>query len=129
MSELAKKRILFVDDEPSILAGLRSVLYRDRTRWEMTFVAGSDEALIALQAARYDVVVSDMRMPGLDGANLLERVRQDFPNTGRIILSGTADKAEVDRAAASVDALLGKPCDTKTLRTTIEQLIARIVSY
>jgi CheY-like chemotaxis protein len=119
-----KKKILFVDDEPAVLAGLRNVFFRDRARWEMTFANGGEAALAALANAKFDVVVSDMRMPGIDGAELLERVKRESPGTVRIMLSGSADKEEVDRATASVDELLGKPCDTKTLRMTIERLMA-----
>ena len=125
MTDINKKRILFVDDEPNVLAGLRNVFYRERARWEMTFAASGEAALAALEVTDFDIVVSDMRMPGIDGAALLERVKQDSPKTGRIMLSGSADKDDLDRATASVDELLGKPCDAKTLRMTIERLMAR----
>ncbi len=124
MTDVAKKRILFVDDEPAVLAGLRCVFYRDRTRWDMSFANGSAEVLIALANERFDVIVADMRMPGMDGASLLERVKEDYPATIRIMLSGSADKDEVERATAAVDELLSKPCDTTTLRTTIERHLA-----
>ena len=124
---MVKKRILFVDDEPAILAGLRNVFYRDRARWEMSFANGSDEALRLLAEQRYDVVISDMRMPGMDGATLLEQIKRNSPQTVRIMLSGSADKEEVDRATAAVDELLGKPCDTRTLRLTIERLMDKRV--
>jgi len=122
---MTKARILFVDDEPAVLAGLRNVFHRDRARWDMTFAPGSDAALAALATGPFDVVVSDMRMPGMDGAALLERIKREFPATVRIMLSGSADKEEVERATAAVDELLGKPCDTKTIRSTIERLMAK----
>jgi CheY-like chemotaxis protein len=122
-----KRRILFVDDEPAILAGLRNVFYKDRGRWDMTFCSGSDEALRALAQHTFDVIVSDMRMPGINGAELLGRVKCESPRTARIMLSGSADKDEVDRASETVDELLHKPCDTKTLRATIERLMDRHV--
>ena len=119
-----KMRILFVDDEPHVLAGLRNVFYRERARWDMTFASSGEDALAELAIANFDVVVSDMRMPGIDGLALLDRVKQKSPRTARIMLSGSADKDEVERATASVDELLGKPCDAKTLRLTIERWIA-----
>jgi len=122
MSE-TKKRILFVDDDPSILAGLRNVFHRERARWDMVFASGGEQALEELARAPFDVVVSDMRMPGMDGVALLEQVRETYPCTARVMLSGSADKEEVDRATAAVDALLGKPCDTKTLRATVERMM------
>jgi YesN/AraC family two-component response regulator len=122
-----KKRILFVDDDPSVLAGLRNVFYRDRNRWEMVFAAGGEQALVEVERAAFDAIVSDMRMPGIDGVKLLERVRELSPRTARIMLSGSADKEEIDRATRAVDELLSKPCDSATLRATLERLISRVL--
>jgi CheY-like chemotaxis protein len=124
---ITKTRILFVDDDHSILAGFKNVFHRDRARWDMVFVCGGEEALAELAQGTFDVVVSDMRMPGIDGATLLERVRERSPMTIRIILSGSVDQSEVERANRAVDALLSKPCSTKALRTAIEGfLTARV---
>jgi CheY-like chemotaxis protein len=125
MSEM--KRILFVDDDPSVLAGLRNVFFRDRKRWEMVFAGSGEAALAELEHGRFDAVVSDMRMPGMTGVALLERVRAVSPRTVRIMLSGSADSDEVVRATAAVDELLTKPCDSATLRSTLERLIGRVV--
>jgi CheY-like chemotaxis protein len=123
VSEL--KRILFVDDDPSILAGLKGVLFRDRKRWDMVFAQGGEAAIAELDTGSFDVIVSDMRMPGIDGAMLLERVRKLAPATRRVILSGSADADDVQRAAAAAEEVLTKPCDARTLRATLERLLAR----
>ena len=120
---MTKQRIMFVDDDASILAGLRGVLRKDRERWDMVFAAGSDAALSELEQGSFDVVVSDMRMPGIDGAALLEEVKQRSPATIRIMLSGSVDPDAMERASYSVDELLGKPCDARTLRATIDRLL------
>jgi HD-like signal output (HDOD) protein len=117
----AKKRILFVDDEPSILAGLQNLLYKDRRRWEMTFAGSGEAALEKLRAQPFDVVVSDMRMPGMDGATLLNRVKDASPATARIMLSGHAEREAIVRALPALHQLLAKPCDAATLRATIER--------
>ena len=122
-----KKHIMFVDDDPQLLAALQNVFHRDRKRWDLVFAHGSDQALAELARQRFDVVISDMQMPGCDGVELLERVRAASPTTRRIMLSGSASESEVLRATAAVDVLLGKPCDTKTLRATIEQELDRVV--
>jgi len=85
------KRILFVDDESSLLEGIRRLLYADRERWEMQFALGGEDALRAFDAGSFDVVVSDLRMPGMDGATLLSHIRDRFPSTARIVLSGYSD--------------------------------------
>lgn len=115
-----KKRILFVDDEPSILAGLQNLLYKDRRRWEMAFASTGDEALTKVRAQHFDVVVSDMRMPGMDGATLLNRVKEASPATARIMLSGHAEREAIVRALPALHQLLAKPCDAITLRAAIE---------
>jgi DNA-binding NtrC family response regulator len=121
METTGKRKILFVDDEQAILDGIRNVLHRDRQRWDMTFAHGPEAALAAIANESFDVIVSDMRMPGIDGATLLNRVKAESPRTSRIMLSGSADQDEIERATAAVDELLGKPCDARTLRATIER--------
>jgi HD-like signal output (HDOD) protein/CheY-like chemotaxis protein len=120
-----KKRILFVDDDPSILAGLQLLLYKERTRWEMKFANGGEPALAELRAKPFDVVVSDMRMPGMDGATFLNIVKDSFPATARIMLSGHAEREAIFRALPALHQLLSKPCDEAILRAAIERGLNR----
>ena len=113
------KRILFVDDEVSILDGLKRMLRPMRSEWEMAFAAGGDAALSMLEAASFDVIVTDMRMPGMDGASLLEIVREKFPNMLRIILSGYTELQASLRAVPVAHQFLLKPCDPEMLRAGI----------
>jgi len=119
--KIIKKRILFVDDEPAILAGLQNLLYKDRKRWEMVFANSGDKALAEMRKQAFDVVVSDMRMPGIDGATLLNVVKDEFPATARIMLSGHAEREAIVRALPALHQLLSKPCDADTLRVAIER--------
>ncbi|HMG23584.1 MAG TPA: response regulator, partial [Kofleriaceae bacterium] len=116
-----KKRILFVDDEPAILAGLQNLLYKDRKRWDMVFALGGQLALDEIRKESFDIVVSDMRMPGVDGATLLNTVKDECPATVRIMLSGHADREAIVRALPALHQLLSKPCDAATLRGAIER--------
>lgn len=116
-----KKRILFVDDEPAILAGLQNLLYKDRKRWDMVFATSGDTALAEMRKQPVDVIVSDMRMPGVDGATLLNLVKNEFPTTARIMLSGHAEREAIVRALPALHQLLSKPCDAETLRAAIER--------
>jgi HD-like signal output (HDOD) protein len=115
------KRILFVDDESKILDGIRRMLYADRQRWEMQFAPGGEAALKALEAGAFDVVISDMRMPAMDGATLLAQVRDRFPSTARIILSGYSEPELAARAIPVAHRFLAKPCDASELRAAIER--------
>jgi CheY-like chemotaxis protein len=118
------KRILFVDDDASVLSGLKGVLFRDRKRWDMSFAFGPLEAFEELAATAFDAVVTDMRMPEVDGAALIEHVRATSPATRRMILSGSVDEADLVRAAAAADEVVAKPCNASTLREALERLLA-----
>jgi len=120
-------RILFVDDERSILDGLRHRLRPQRQRWEMSFVEGGHEALALMGEAPFDVIVTDMRMPGMDGAALLEEVRLAYPASARIVLSGHAEKSAMLHAVATAHQFLPKPCPAGVLESTIER-VARFQS-
>ena len=74
-----KKRLLFVDDEPNVLNGLRRSLHGMREVWDMQFVESAAAALQALEKDPYDAIISDMRMPLMDGADLLDQVKQFYP--------------------------------------------------
>ena len=115
------KRILFVDDEPNILDGLRRMLRGQRGQWEMYFAQSGEQALQILEREPLDVIVTDMRMPGMDGAMLLERVRERFPSVTRIVLSGHFDTAAGLRAAPVAHQFLVKPCDPVQLRSAIDR--------
>lgn len=116
-----KKRILFVDDEKNVLDGLRRMLRSMRAEWDMAFASGSEEALEILGQKRFDVIVSDMRMPGLSGEQLLAVVRQRYPAIVRLVLSGQADKDSILKSVGPIHQFLQKPCDAETLTLTISR--------
>ncbi|MCC7382064.1 MAG: HDOD domain-containing protein [Deltaproteobacteria bacterium] len=118
------KRILFVDDEEAILRSLRNLLRKQRTAWDMVFACGAEPALAELEKAPFDVVVSDIRMPGMDGVALLDRVRHSSPASVRIILSGFAERDVVLKGVTVAHQLLGKPCESERLRGTVERACA-----
>lgn len=114
-------RILFVDDETKILEGLQRMLRPQRKEWEMAFAPGGQAALTMMEASTFDVIVTDMRMPGIDGAALLETVRQKYPSMLRIILSGYTELEASYRAVPVAHQFLLKPCDPDALRAAIER--------
>jgi len=116
-----RKRILFVDDEPHLLEGLRNLLRKQRTQWDMAFALGGQGALAAMREAPFDVIVSDMRMPGMDGAVLLQKIKEEYPSVARIVLSGHAEREAVVRALPVAHQYLSKPCDADVLRAVIER--------
>lgn len=116
---MGKKRVLFVDDEPNILDGLRRMLRSLRHQYEMQFALSGREALECMTRERYDVVFSDMRMPGMDGAELLVRIQKEYPHTIRVMLTGHADEQSILRTIGVVHQFLAKPCDPEVLKAIL----------
>jgi len=122
-------RVLFVDDEARVLDGLRRMLYEHRDAWAMAFALGGEAALRALEeaacatparaAAPFDVVVTDLRMPGMDGAALLGAVHARWPQVVRIVLSGQTDPATMLRTVRVAHQCLAKPCEAAALRAAV----------
>ena len=112
--------VLFVDDEPDVLAGIRTSLRRERKRLDLRFVESGADALEELAIEDVAVVVSDMRMPQMTGAELLERVWEESPQTVRIVLTGEAEAELVMRAIHVAHQWLSKPSDRDTLLGAIE---------
>ena len=128
---MTRQRILFVDDDPNIAAGLRNLLRRDRHRWDVEFATSGESALLAFAAKAFDIIVCDMRMPGMDGATLLTQIKRDYPETTRIVLSGQTEPDGIVRAIPVTHQFLCKPCDGEVLRAFLERtcdLRTRLVS-
>lgn len=116
-----KPRILFVDDEINILGGIRRMLSHKRSLWEIATAAGGAEALELMAQKPFDVVVSDMRMPGMNGAELLHRVASRYPDTIRFVLSGQSNEEETLRVIGTSHQYLSKPCEANTLEDRLER--------
>jgi len=118
------KRILFVDDEPMILEAIQHSLRSMRAEWDVKFANSGREALETMALIPFDVVITDMRMPGMDGAQLLELVKARFPRTVRIILSGQSDRETVLRSVGPSHQYLSKPCDLDELKQKLVRTFA-----
>lgn len=116
-----KKRILFVDDDPMILQGLQRVLRPMRDDWDTAFVEGGEKALEAMAKQAFDVVVTDMRMPVMNGAQLLKEIQRRYPMTIRLILSGHADADMVSQCLGVAHQYLSKPCDPEELKAVVRE--------
>lgn len=111
--------ILFVDDEPNILDGLKRMLRPLRNEWNMFFANSGAEALNLLPEKPVDVIVSDMKMPGMDGAFLLQEVSKLYPQTVRIILSGYSESEMIIKSVNVAHQYLSKPSDPETLKEAV----------
>jgi HD-like signal output (HDOD) protein len=113
------KRVLFVDDDPHLLSGLQNRLHKHRGQWDMRFALGGEAALEEMRQTPIDVIVTDMRMPGMDGATLLQKVKDDYPDVARIVLSGQAERESVLRTLEVAHQFLSKPIEGEALRLAI----------
>jgi YesN/AraC family two-component response regulator len=107
------RRILFVDDEPMVLQGLQRSLHNMRAEWEVEFAGSGSEALETMARSSFDVVITDMRMPGMDGGQLLHQVKRRFPQTVRMILSGQSDQETILRLVGPTHQFLASRATSK----------------
>jgi HD-like signal output (HDOD) protein len=123
-------RIVFVDDDHSVLEAMRRTLHSMRAEWAMEFTASGKAALEELARAPADVIVTDMRMPGMDGWELLAKVKELYPQTVRLILSGEAEATSIMRAVGTAHQYLAKPCGSAALKAAISttHLLRRVLS-
>lgn len=117
---MQKPVIFFVDDEPNVLNGLKRFCRSQRHVWDMHFYDGGEAAFEALASNPADVVVSDMRMPGVNGADLFEQISLHWPGIIRIMLSGEAEPDQTMRTVGRSHRFLAKPCDPESLIRAIE---------
>lgn len=115
-------RILFVDDEPRVLSGIENSLLLTDYDWEADFVDSGHVAIERLADNAYDVVVTDMKMPGANGADVLEHLIATHPDTIRIILSGEVDRDLAERAMPLAHEFVSKPCDPGCLFQVIDRI-------
>lgn len=119
-----KASILFVDDEPMLLQGLRRNLRHMRDEWDMLFASSAEEALRCAPIAELDAVVTDMRMPGMNGAAFLQQVVERNSRAVRIVLSGQIDKESAYDLIGVGHQFLSKPCDTEVLIDTLRRALS-----
>jgi DNA-binding NtrC family response regulator len=118
MQAVGRANVMFVDDEPRVLSSMRALFRRD---YNVHLANSGEEALALLESTDMDVIVSDQRMPGMTGIDVLKACKSRAPRAMRILLTGYADK---DAIAASINEgevfrYLTKPCAREALRDTV----------
>ena len=120
----ALPRILFVDDEVRVLEGIENTLFDHLEKWDLQFASGGEVALARLRdEAPFDLIVTDMRMPGVDGLAVLRFTATHYPGTMRAVLSGHAELSKAMQAITIAHQYIGKPCDEAVLVATIERAL------
>lgn len=117
------KKIAFVDDEVNILDGLRRMLRPFRNEWDMYFFSSAEETLQAFKDHEFDLVISDMRMPRMNGAELLNRIKEISPSTIRVILSGFSSEELTLESVHAAHQFISKPTDSEKIKQCVQRAV------
>ena len=115
-------RILFVDDDPDILESLETLLWLYRAQWRADFACSGSDAIDLMNQQSFDIIVSDLRMPAMDGREVLAWAMRERPTMVRVILSGQASLVTAVRSLAVTHRFMSKPCRAGSLRHLLEQV-------
>lgn len=129
MNSELKAGILLVDDEAAILSALQRVFRK--SGYQIHTAETAEQALDILTREPIDVVLTDMRMPGMDGSELLRRVRRNWPNVSRVLMTGHADLTQTIRAIneAGIHHYVGKPWEDNELKGVMAEALDRALVY
>lgn len=127
-AQLTKVKILFVDDEINIISGLKRMLNPHKKEWELYFATSGLEALELLETVPIGIIITDMRMPGMNGAELLNKIQSKYPQMIKIILSGHSDEELILKSSNAAHQFITKPCSEEVLINAINKTI-RVKDY
>ncbi|MEA4906441.1 MAG: HDOD domain-containing protein [Chloroflexi bacterium] len=116
-----KHSILFVDDDLNVIQGLKRSLRSMADEWDCLYCQSAVDALDLLKHYRFDIIVTDLRMQGMDGANLLELVKKNYPEVIRLVLSGQTNEDVSLRSTELAHQFIAKPCDTAALKNILRR--------
>jgi HD-like signal output (HDOD) protein len=115
------KRVLFVTDEAATSGALRGAMLQQPERWQGVLVSSAAAALAALEREPFDAIVCELRLPQMDGAQLLAQVCERYPQVVRLCLSDPADEELFLRAVPVTHQFLSKPCNTEAVQEVVER--------
>jgi putative nucleotidyltransferase with HDIG domain len=121
MMETRIHAILFVDDDPMVLQGMKRSLEEYSDVWVTEFASNAKEALEKLSERQFDAIVTDMHMPVMDGNQLLDLVSKTSPGVMRFILSGHLTDTQVMHSTTLAHQMIAKPCDIDHVFTIVER--------
>lgn len=116
-------RMLFVSHNPDMLKELQQSLTQQRIAWDMAFVRSGQEALELMERDPYAIIVTDLQMPGMNGAELLTRMQQRYPSVLRFVLAAPA-ALTMARSSIRAHQFINYPCDPATICSVVERSLA-----
>lgn len=123
-----KPLVLFVDDDDMVLKSTRLVLHSMRHEWDIMFANSATVALALMEERSVDVLISDLMMPGMNGAQLLEEVMQRYPETIRFLVSGLNDLDSSFNYSSVLHRVFEKPVDMGVIKMAVRAAIQTIRS-
>ena len=123
-TQAAKPNLVFLDDDQNFLDGLRRALNKYKNEWNIAFVSTADEAFSKFSDRRVDILISDHDMPGMMGDTVMEVVRQRWPGTVRVMLSGRPIPTIAPLLMGVAHRTFSKPCDPDQLSLYLSRVIA-----
>ena len=114
-------KILIVDNQPKVYQGLKRVLWTQKPDWDLFYAENGQKALELIDEQKFDVIVSDIKMPVMNGSELLNHIYTKQPDIIRIVLSGKCDQDSAFKLVSTTHLFLAKPCDPKTFINFIER--------
>ena len=121
-------KILFVDDDTYLLQSINRTLTMERSDILFKTALSADEAVKLLESEKFDVLVADHKMPGMDGLTLLSLTRSRFPGIKRVMLSAQVSEDIAKEAESLAHLYISKPCDSIILIGKIEKLFNSLTS-
>jgi HD-like signal output (HDOD) protein len=120
---ILRKKVLFVDDDPALLEIIQETMADMAGSWDMTFLGSARAGLEAFRETPFDVVVSDLWMPGMNGIEFLQAVQALYPGTIRFILSSSTDRGLAMELVERAHQFLSKPCNHAYLKTAVNRAL------
>ena len=118
--------VLLIDDEKGFLQALSEALLARRTDITVDLAVNAEQALLLISVSDYDVIVSDVRMPGMDGLELVQRCQQLRPDSPVVLMTGYGDRdLEAEASKRGAYAFLHKPVDADVLLSVISRALLK----
>lgn len=117
------KRILFVDDDSYVLSGIKRHVRKMQDEWHVSFAANAIQALEIITAKPVDVIVTDVRMPGMNGIELIHKIQETHPATIPIAVSGHCSTSDAVSLLRTGIRFFSKPCDIEKLILLIRHVL------
>jgi YesN/AraC family two-component response regulator len=115
--------ILIVDDDDNLISGLKRSFRKKSEAWDIQYAKSAKEAVSLLELNKYDLIITDYKMPGMDGLDLLILVKEKYASVKRILLTGQSENEIFETSKDIAHVYLSKPCPADSIIEAIEKTL------